>query len=379
MMLLASAALLGRSLLHLLAVDPGFEAANLVTLGIESSGPAYPNAASVIAYRGRVAAAVRNLPGVVDAAATSTLPLSGDVDSYGITAQDRPLANPELAPYATGFRVVGDLIAVMRIPLLEGRDFNTQDQRDTIASPTIVSASLARTLWGTVHVVGKRIHIPNARAQWSTVVGVAGDVHYQSLDAEREPAVYVPESNWSFANSGAVLVVRTRTTTGPLIGAIRDAAHAVDPSQPIVGVRTMDSVVRASAAQRRLALLLFGVFAGLALVLSGAGIYGVLAGSVAERTREIGLRSALGATPANVTRMVLIHGLAVACAGIVAGLGGAVALTRFLRSLLFEIAPTDPLTLTAAAAALVLVAVLACLIPVRRALRIDPVEALRAS
>lgn len=226
-------------------------------------------------------------------------------------------------------------------------------------------------------MIGRRIHVPNARAQWSTVVGVVGDVHYRSLDAADERAVYLPEANWIFTNSGAVLVVRTRKTSVALIRAIRSAAHAIDPSQPIVDVKTMETVVNASAAQRRLALVLFAAFAGLALLLSGAGIYGVLAGSVAERTREIGLRSALGATPANVLGLVLRRGLALTGAGIVVGLAGAVVLTRSLRSLLFEIAPTDPLTLAGAATVLFVVAAIACTVPARRAIRIDPVEALR--
>jgi putative ABC transport system permease protein len=377
MMLLVSAVLLGRSLTHLLATDPGFDPANLVTLGIESSGPAYAKTSSVIAYRERVVNAVRELPGVIDAATVTTLPLSGDIDSYGIMAQDRPLANPELAPYATGYRLVGNLIGTMRIGLLAGRDLDRRDQGDTVASPVIVSAGLARTLWGTTHAVGKRIRIPNARAEWSTVVGVARDVHHRSLDARDELAVYVPESNWIFANSGTVLVVRGRTTSAALIGMIRDAVHAIDPSQPIVGVRTMASVVNASAAQRRLALVLFGAFAGLALLLAGAGVYGVLAGSVAERTREIGLRSALGATRLDVMRLVVGRGVTLAAAGIAAGVVGAAGLTRLLKSLLFGIAPTDPATFAAAGAVLSVVAVIACVVPARRAVAIDPAEALR--
>lgn len=377
MMLLASATLLGMSLMHLLAVDPGFEPANLVTMDIESSGPSYAKSSAVIAYRERVAAAVRGVPGVIDASTASTLPLGGDVDSYGITADDRPLANPELAPYATGYRVVGDFIRTMRVTLVEGRDFTVADQGDTVASPVIVSAALARSLWGTTHAIGKRIHIPNARARSSTVVGVVGDVHQRSLDAVGERSFFVPESNWSFANSGAVLVARTRATTNALTRAIHEAAHSIDPSQPILSVRTMESVVRASAAERRLSLVLFGAFAGLALLLSGAGIYGVLAGSVAERTREIGLRSALGATPASVLRLVLSRGLGLSAIGIAAGAASAIGLTRYLKSLLFGIAPTDPITLGAAAVALFAVALVACAVPARRAVRIDPVEALR--
>jgi putative ABC transport system permease protein len=188
--------------------------------------------------------------------------------------------------------------------------------------------------------------------------------------------VYVPESNWIFANSGTVLVVRGRTTSAALIGMIRDAVHAIDPSQPIVGVRTMASVVNASAAQRRLALVLFGAFAGLALLLAGAGVYGVLAGSVAERTREIGLRSALGATRLDVMRLVVGRGVTLAAAGIAAGVVGAAGLTRLLKSLLFGIAPTDPATFAAAGAVLSVVAVIACVVPARRAVAIDPAEEL---
>ena len=182
-------------------------------------------------------------------------------------------------------------------------------------------------------MLGKRIHIPNARQQWSTVVGVAADVHHESLDADDRRSFYVPESAWGWANGSGMLVVRARSTSPALMRQVRAAVAAVDPSQPVTDMRTMDAVVASSAAQRSLALTLFAAFATLALLLSAAGIYGVLAGSVAERTREIGLRSALGATPGDLLRMVLARGLGLAAVGVVLGLIGAFATTRYLRRL----------------------------------------------
>jgi len=377
LLLLASAGLLARSLVRLLSVDPGFEPKGLITMQVESSGPGYAQMASALDFRQRTIDAARAVPGVIGAAQTTSIPLGGNIDQYGISAQDKPLDNPELAPYATGYRVVGDYLRVMRIRLLAGRDFTDQDARDTSSSVAIVSAALAKVIWGDENAVGKRIHVPNASHQWSTVIGVAADVRHQSLDADDRRAVYIPESSWGWASGNAILVVRARSTSAALVRQIRAAVGAVDPSQPVTDLRTMDVVVASSAAQRSLALTLFGAFATLALLLSAAGIYGVLAGSVAERTREIGLRSALGATPGDLLRMVLGRGLGLAAVGVVLGLLGALATTRYLQSLLFGVGPTDPLMLGGAAAVLLTVAAVACLVPARRAIRVDPMEALR--
>lgn len=377
LLLLASAGLLARSLTRLLAVDPGFDPENLITMQVESSGPTYVNTLPTIDFRQRSIQAARALPGVIDAAETTSIPLGGSIDQYGIIAQDRPLVNPELAPYATGYRIVGDYLKVMRIRLLAGRDFTDEDLRDTSASVVIISAELAKSLWGDGSGVGKRIYVPNARHQWSTVVGVVADVHHQSLDRDDRRSFYIPESLWGWANGEAILVVRARNASAALARRIRDAVAAIDPSQPITDVRSMDAVVESSAAQRSLALTLFGAFAILALLLSAAGIYGVLAASVAERTREIGLRSALGATPGDLLRTVLTRGLGLAGVGVALGLVGAFATTRYLRTLLFGVGPMDPLMLGGAALVLLGVAGAACLVPARRAIRVDPMEALR--
>jgi predicted permease len=266
----------------------------------------------------------------------------------------------------------------MGIRLLRGRVFDAADMRASAAGVAIVSASLAKRLWGDgENPVGKRIHVPNARMQWSTVVGVAGDVRHAALDEEDTRAIYVPEEDWSWASTDAVLVARVRGDLGATLKNIRAAVAALDPTQPITNIRSMDAVVSSSTTQRQLALTLFAAFAILAVLLSAAGIYGVLAGSVAERTREIGVRSALGATPRDLLRMVLRRGLWLAGMGVVLGLAGAFAVTRYLHALLFGIAPTDAAVFASAAALLLGVALVACLVPARRAVRVDPMVALR--
>jgi len=317
------------------------------------------------------------VPGVADVATVTLLPLGGGIDKYGIMAQDRPLDHPERAPSATGYRVVGDYLKTMRIRVVAGRDLADADARDTIANPVVISASLAGTLWPGENPLNKRIKIPNARRQWSTVVGVAADVRQRSLDDDNARAFYYPEEHWIFALTSAVLVARVNGNPSATLRAVRAAVASVDPSQPIVNARTMDDVVSRSTAQRQLALLLFVAFAGLAVLLSAAGVYGVLAGSVSERTKEIGLRTALGATTRDTYALILRRGLAVAGFGLTLGVAGAVATTRYLQALLFGVTPTDPLVLFGSVGVLLGVSLLACLIPARRAVRIDPMVALR--
>ncbi|HEV2179820.1 MAG TPA: ADOP family duplicated permease [Gemmatimonadaceae bacterium] len=377
LLLLVSAGLLARSLTNLLAVDPGFDPANVITMRVVSSGPSYRTDAATLDYRRRAIAAVREISGVLDAATSTSLPLSGDLDRYGITAQDKPLPNPALAPYATGYRVNGDFVRTMRIRVLAGRDLTPQDARDSAAPVALVSDALARSIWGGESPVGKLIHVPNARAQWTDVVGVVGDVRHASLDADDGRALYLPEAAWGWANDEAALVVRTHANAPALVRAVHAAVASIDPSQPVTDLRTMDAVVSRSTAQRQLALALFGSFALLAMALAAAGIYGVLAGSVAARTREIGLRGALGATPGDMLLLVVGHGLRLAGIGVAIGLAGALASTRLLRALLFGVGPTDPWMLGGAAAGLFVIAAVACAVPAWRAVRVDPVTALR--
>jgi len=377
LLLLCGAGLLSVSLARLFDLDRGFDGHNVVTMSVQSAGPRYPDNAAILAARRRILGAASAVPGVVDVASVTLLPLGGGLDRYGIQAQDKPLDHPERAPAATGYRVVGDYLKTMRIRILSGRNLTEADGPDTTTSPVVVSASLARTLWPGENPLNKRIKIPNSRTPWSTVVGVAADVRQRSLNDDDARAFYFPEDQWLFALSDAVLVARVSGSPAAALRSVRAAVASVDPSQPIIGIRTMDDVVSRSTAQRQLALLLFIAFAVLAVLLAAAGVYGVLAGNVSERTKEIGVRTALGATARDTYVLVLRRGLAMAVTGLGLGLAGALATTRYLQSLLFGVAPTDPTVLFASAALLLLVAFVACLVPARRAVRVEPMIALR--
>jgi putative ABC transport system permease protein len=378
LMLLAGAGLVARSLVRLLSVDAGFDPRKLLTLQIQSTGPRYAEHAAVYAYHDRVRESVRALPGVAGVGLATQLPLGGNIDRNGVRAQDKPLENPALAPSGDRYVVSADYMRTMRIPILQGRAFADADAADSAAPVAIVSAELAARIWPGENALGKRIQLGEANSPWRSVVGVAANVRHSGLDAEVRQQFYVPERQWPWADNQMVLVVRTHGEPAALASAVRRAVTSIDPSQPIARMATMDQVVATSTAQRQLALTLFAAFGIAAVLLAAFGIYGVLAGSVAERTPEIGLRSALGATPADIVAMVLRQGARLAALGVVLGLAGALALTRFLRTLLFGIAPTDPVTLGAVAVVLVAVALAACFVPARRAVRVDPITALRA-
>ena len=378
LMLLIGAGLLARSLLRLLSVDPGFDATHVLTLQAQATGPKYPDSTSVYENHARIIEAVRRLPGVERAGTASQLPLGGNLDSYGINAQDKPLANPELAPYADRYVVSPDFIGAMGIAVRRGRSFTATDNSDAAPLVAIVSAGLASRIWGKEDPIGKRIRMGDPNGPWRTVVGVAANIHHRALDASESSQIYLPERQWQFADNVVALVVRTRGDPTNLARAVRSAVQALDPAQPITALSSMEQVIAISTTQRRLALLLFVSFAVVALVLAVAGIYGVLAGAVTERTREIGVRTALGATPRAILVMVLLQGARLAAAGLVLGLIGALSLGRFLQSLLYGVGTADPLTLASVALLLGAVALAACLLPAMRALGIDPIAALRA-
>jgi putative ABC transport system permease protein len=377
-MLLVGAGLLARTMMQLLRIDPGFDPHNLVTLQVQATGSAYPDAASLLRHHDRVRDAVAAVPGVSAVGLASQLPLSGMIDRYGIRAEDKPLANPELAPYADRYLVTPDFLAAMNIPLLRGRTITAADNDSTAPQVAVMSQAMASVIWGDENPIGKRVRVGGSERGWREVVGIVGNVRHGQLDDAVTQQIYLPERQWSDVNSQMVLVVRTRTDATALAPSIRAAVRAVDPTQPIIGLTTMDDLVARSTAQRRFALLLFGAFAIVALLLASAGIYGVLAGRVAERTREIGLRSALGATPGAIVRLVMGEGVLLTTVGVALGVGGAVMLSRFLGALLYGVRPADPAILGLVVVVLGAVAVVACLVPAVRALRIDPVAALRS-
>ncbi len=377
LMLLTGAGLLGRSLVRLLAVDPGFDTRRLLALDVQVAGARYDSASAIYEHHARLLDAVRAIPGVTSAGVASQMPLSGNFDAYGVRAQDKPLANPELAPSADRYTVTAGFTRTLGITLRAGRELAESDDRENAPPVAMVSASLAARIWPGEDPIGKRIQMGAFDSPWREVVGVVGDVHHRALDDATTLQVYVPERQWPWAENAVVLAARTSGDAAALAPLVRRAVLSVDPTAAIARVATMEQLVATTTAQRRLALTLFGAFAAVALLLACAGIYGVLASSVTERTREIAVRSALGAGPRDIVALVVRHGARLALPGLALGLAGALLLARHLRALLYAVEPTDPATLGLVALGLAAVALAACLVPARRASRVDVNEALR--
>jgi putative ABC transport system permease protein len=377
LVLLVGSGLLLRSVARLLAVSPGFEPRGVLTVQVEASGQRFNDDTSAWAFFDRVLAATRAIPAVRDAAYTSQLPLSSDFDGYGVHSESHPRANPEEDPSAFRYAVSPGYLETMRIPLIRGRSFSPADGRGQ-PPVALVNESLARRMWPNEDPIGQRIRVGGATdGPWRSIVGVTGDVKQLSL-AGQSDAVYVPETQWPQADGALTLVVRTDGNPAGLAGAVRRAVWSVDKDQPIVRVATMPHLVAATAAQRRFTMVLFGTFAAIALVLAAAGIYGVLAGSVTERLREIGVRSALGASRGDIQVMVIRQGMRLTALGIGLGLAGALIVTRLLRSLLYGVSALDATTYAGVTGVLIGVALVACWVPAWRAARLDPAVTLRA-
>jgi len=376
-MLLGGAALIGRSMLNLFQVDPGFAPDHILTLNVSASGQRYADAASVLAYHRQIIDAVSAVPGVRSVALSNQVPLGGNYDTYGVVDADHPPPNPELAPSGDRYVVSPAYLATLRTPLIRGRWFTDADARDSIPHVVIVSATLAQKLWPGADPLGRHIRMGEATGPGRTVIGVVADVKHHGLDADVNQQFYAPEGQWLFADNADVVIVRTSVDPAAVAGAVRAAIASVDRTVPISGVATMDSLIAASTSQRRLALVLFAAFAVAALFLAVAGIYGVLAGNVAERTREIGVRSALGAGAASIVRLVVMQGARLGAIGLVSGLFIGIALVRYLRAFLYHVGNADLGATAVVVGVLGGATVVACLIPAWRAVRIDPAVALR--
>ena len=376
LMLLIGAGLLLRSLQRLFSVGSGFEESNLLTMQVYASGPRYDDAAALAQFFDRASDAVRAVPGVKRAAFTSQLPLSGDIEKYGVQWE----ANPDIAPdddqSVFRYAVSSDWFETMAIPLRGGRFLDPRDE----SGPTmvVINESLARRRFPGGDAIGQRLHLGDADQPWYTVVGVVGDVKQASLDVSSGDAVYLPAVQWYSPDRVRSLVVRTSTDPASLALQVRNAIWSVDKDQPVARVATMKELVAISAAERRFALVLFEAFALVALVLAAIGIYGVLSGSVAERTREIGVRTALGAPRSGILSLILRQGLSLTGIGVLVGVAGALAATRVLETLLFGVSRLDPVTYVGVVALLAATSLVACWLPARRAARVDPAVTLRS-
>ena len=380
LVLLVSAGLLVRSVRRLVSVPPGFDPSNIVTMQVVQAGRPFDSDTVRLQFLEQVLAAVRRVPGVVSVGATSQLPLSGDVDGYGYEWQSLPRTTAGNDGSALRYAITPAYFTAMRIPLRAGRFIDSLD-RPGAPEAVLINESLARRLFGDRNPIGERVRFgPEMRSDrpWASVVGVVGDVKHYSLAAPAPDAFYVAAGQWSWIDNVHTLVVRANGNAAPLVPEIKRAVWAMNAKAPIQRVVTMDSFIAASAGQRRLALVAIETFAVAALVLAAVGLYGVISGSVTERMREIGIRTALGATPSGILREVVGRGVALTLAGAAIGLVGAVAATRLLASMLFGVSTMDPVTYGAVVALLVTVAVAAAWAPARRAAGVDPTIALRA-
>ena len=368
--LLVGAGLLIRSFAKLLDVDPGYRAENLLTARI-ALPPRYSDNSQRAQFYERILQRIAALPGVTAVGATSHLPLTGYNMGAQLRVEGRQPREGENPPSAPVARVNPDYFRTMGIALRAGRLINDSDTQDA-PGVALLSETLARRLFPDEDPLGKRLSVAGLGA---TIIGVVSDIRYTGLDGEVEQAVYL--SYRQLPRSGMALVLRGAVEPSSLAPTLRNAVREIDPALPVYDVMTMNERLSNSVAARRFNLLLLGGFAALALLLAGVGVYGVISYVVTQRTHEVGVRMALGAQSADVVRLFIKQGMAMVIFGVALGLIGAFALTRLMKSLLFNVSAIDPLTFVCVALLLSLVALAACYLPARRASRIDPLASLR--
>jgi len=392
LMLLIGAGLMVRSLYHLQNADMGMDPRNVLAAALIVPQARYDTPEKQTRFYDRVLERVRALPGVESASLTASVPLSGDVGNWPIAIEGRPTPPASQQPTVVGVIASPGFLHTLRIGLVSGRDLADSDishqsaaspatasiASDTSGRPTaiLISQSMAKHFWPNQDPLGARlkcIFLPDTALQ---VVGVVKDAKIDALDA-LVPRDVMYLSFRQLQNGFMQLMVRT--TSSPLVhvGAITKAVHELDPEQPVVDIRTMDEVAMGSISRRRFTMLLLASFAGLALLLAAVGIYSVLSYAVRQRVREIGIRLALGARPADVLRMTVFNGMRPTLVGVVIGLAGAAAISRLLSSFVFGISGTDPATFASVVALVLIVGFSASLIPAYRATMVDPIKTLR--
>ena len=371
LVLLIGAGLLIRSYVRLQNVNPGFDASNVLTMRMDLLYGKYDSEEKVGAFWGRLQERLAALPGVEAVGMVTELPLSGQPNDAPFTVEGRPPV-PTNQQFGADFRRVNqDYLRSMRIPLLRGRGFTEQDVRQS-AKVVLISETLASEVFPNDDPLGKRLLLGMNERTPFEIVGIVGDIRHRSLESAPFATMYLPMLDTGWMN----LTIRTAGNPSNLAAAVRREVSAIDRDQPVGAVRTMGQVSSESVAAPRYRTWLLGLFAAVALALSAVGIYGVISYTVAQRTHELGIRMALGAQSKDVLKLIIGQGIKLALAGALLGLGGALALTRLVRTLLFGVSATDPLTFALIAALLILVALLACYIPARRATKVDPLVAL---
>jgi putative ABC transport system permease protein len=379
LVLLVGAGLLINSFLRLANTDPGFNAEGVLSMRVSLSGDRYQEPQQQSGFYKQLLDRVEALPGVESAGAIEVAPVFSRGAFYSFLIEGVPVPSAEQRrENSSGFHSVSpNYFDAMETTFLAGRRFNETDTLDS-TGVVIINKAMAERFFPGESPLGHRISYgvnDNSEPAWIEIVGVVGDVRHVGLEAEVDAEAYVPYTQAPYRYM--TVVVRASTDPASLAGALRSQVQAIDPQQPVYDIKPMEEIIADSLARRRLNVLLVGLFAAVALVLAAIGIYGVMSYSVTERTREIGIRVALGARMSDVVRLVVGQGMAVAVIGIAAGLVAALFLTRLIESLLYKVSATDPVTYIAITLMVALVALAACYIPARRATRVDPMEALR--
>lgn len=371
--LVIGAGLLGESFMRLTGVDPGYDPRNVLSFGVYAYGQRYQKPEAELNLYRQVEDRLLAMPGVESVGMTSVLPMDS-FDRRALHIQERPLANPADAPSADTYSVSTDYFRVMRIPLKRGRTFTGADRLGTVPV-ALISESCARAQFAGTDPIGKHIQLGGLGRDWLTIVGVVGDVRQYGLDRPSNMEAYLAQAQ--DLNFGYNMLIRSTVAPQRMENAVRGAFLAVDPTQPVYHVRPLADYLSDSLAARTFTLALLGLFGALAVVLAAIGIYGVISYAVSARTREMGIRMALGAGRREVLWMMLLQGMGLSAVGIAWGLGASLALARFLSTLLYEVRPTDPLMYAMTALGIAALAFLATLVPSIRATRIDPMTALR--
>ncbi|MGB6482624.1 MAG: ABC transporter permease [Candidatus Acidiferrales bacterium] len=376
LVLFSGATLMVRSFINVRDLDPGFRPAHVLAVQTELPSPKYGNVAVRNAFFQQVLERINHLPGVVAAGCTTWLPLTNWGGASGIIIEGLPAPLPGHAIIPNWRMISSQYIQAIGMKLVEGRTFDARDGANT-QHVALINQTAAKKFWPGDNPIGTRFKRNDSGPQpWITIVGIVGDVRQAGLDQPARPEIYFPYQQWDYFRP-SYFAVRTGGDPMAVANAVREQIWAVDKDQPVTGVMPLENMLSDYLAPRELQSSLLGGFAGFALLLAALGIYAVLAFSVTQRTQEIGVRVALGAQQSDILRGILAQGLKLAGLGVLIGVVGALALSQLLATLLFGVSATDPLTLAGAVAVLLAVAAAACYIPARRAMRVDPMIALR--
>jgi len=372
LLLLCGAGLMLKSLYQLAKVSPGFTAENLVTMKIALPGAQYPHGAQTTVFLDRLLEKLRAIPGVQSAAATNFVPFSGQSDWGSFNIVGREALSWSRAPTAEGRTVSPNYFRTMGILLTRGREFSEEDQQSQ-AAVIVINEAMARKFWPDSDPIGQHLVGIDEPSKPREIIGIVGDVKSFGLDADDPPEMYTPYHAWFYMN----IVLRSNLNSASLLASVRSEVASLDKGVALYGVSTMDDLLSRSLAPRRFNLLLLSLFAALALILAVVGIYGVLAFGVSRRRHEIGIRMALGAMPREILRLIVWQGMRLVFIGAALGIAAASVLTRFMSTMLYGVNANDPVTFGCVALLLSAAALAACYVPARRAMRVDPMVALR--